>query len=171
MRPAAKKDTGDTVAVRLKFEAPPRILKPPAALVRALRAAGRMKGFLADTPSHRKEIIRWVCPTKNPVTRRLDPREPAAFASAHFGNLLVTADDHVFADDDGAVFVPRARLGKILQTAHGIWATERAQADGVRTGRTLGEQLRLADYLKARPANPALTFRQHLRGIRGAIEE
>jgi hypothetical protein len=43
--------------------------------------------------------------------------------------------------------------------------------EAVRGGRMLHEQLRLADYLAKRQANPALTFRQHLREIRGAIEE
>ncbi|HKB56369.1 MAG TPA: hypothetical protein VKC51_02160 [Lacunisphaera sp.] len=103
--------------------------------------------------------------------QRLDAREPAVFDSARLGPVLVTPADFVFADDDGAVVVPRARLDEILRSARGIWKTERAQADAVRGGRMLHEQLRLADYLAKRQANPALTFRQHLREIRGAIEE
>ena len=102
---------------------------------------------------------------------RLDAREPAAFDSARLGTVLVTPADFVFADDDGALVVPRARLEEILRSARGIWETERAQAEAVRGGRMLREQLRLADYLAKRQANPALTFRQHLREIRGAIEE
>ena len=60
---------------------------------------------------------------------------------------------------------------EILAVARTIGETERAQAVAVRAGRTLHEQLRFADYLAERAKNPALTFRQHLRGIRGAIEE
>lgn len=108
-----------------------------------------------------------ICPAG---PQRLDPREPEAFGPARFGSLLVTADDHVFADDDGAVFVPRARLGEILSTAHEIWNTERRQADAIRAGRLLRDQLQMADYLKKRSTNPSLTFRQHLREIRGAVE-
>lgn len=83
----------------------------------------------------------------------------------------MTADDHAFADDDGALVVPRARLDEILRVARGIGETERTQARDVRGGRLLREQLRLADYVAKRQVDPGLTFRQHLRGIRGAIEE
>lgn len=103
--------------------------------------------------------------------QRLDPRDADVFTAARFGGFAVTADDFVFADDDGAVFVPKAALADIARVAHGLWETERAQADAVRGGRMLSEQLHLADYVEKRRANPALTFRQHLRGIRGAIEE
>lgn len=103
--------------------------------------------------------------------QRLDAREPEVFGSAWFGAHAVTAEDFVFADEDGAVFVPRVRLEEILTVARTIGETERAQAAAVRAGRTLHDQLRFADYLAERAKNPALTFRQHLRGIRGAIEE
>ena len=80
MRRAAKKDTGEAVTVRLQLDPASRVLAAPADLVRALRAAGQLKGFLADTPSHRKEIIRWVGHTENAVTRQ----RRIAKAVAHF---------------------------------------------------------------------------------------
>jgi regulator of RNase E activity RraA len=103
--------------------------------------------------------------------QRLDPRDPEVFVSARFGGCRVTAEDFVFADDDGAVFVPRTRLDEIARAARGIREIERRQAEAVRAGRTLREELRLAEYLRKRAASPAVTFRQHLREIRGAIEE
>lgn len=102
---------------------------------------------------------------------RLDTREPEAFTSARFGGLTATAGDFVFADDDGAVFVAREHVAEVERVAQKIGETERAQARLVRGGRLLREQLRLADYVEARRADPALTFRRHLRGMQGAIEE
>ena len=102
---------------------------------------------------------------------RLDPQEPDALASARFGGHLVTMSDIVFADDDGVLFVTAARVDEVLAAAHTIHATERAQADRIRGGETLREQTRFADYLRRRAADPAYTFRRHLRQVGGAIEE
>lgn len=103
--------------------------------------------------------------------QRLDPREPHAFGPARFGGHWVTADDHVFADDDGAVFVPRDRLDELLRVAREIGRIERNQAGAIRAGRPLREQLHLAAYLAKRGADPSLSFRRHLREIQGAVEE
>ena len=102
---------------------------------------------------------------------RLDPREPLALRSARFGSFEATAEDVVFADADGALFVPRTEAKGVLATAREIFETERAQAEQVAAGRTLRESLRFREYLEAREQNPALTFREHLREIGGAIEE
>jgi hypothetical protein len=45
------------------------------------------------------------------------------------------------------------------------------QADRIKAGETLRQQLNFVDYLKKRSANPGHSFRQHLRDIGGAIEE
>jgi regulator of RNase E activity RraA len=103
--------------------------------------------------------------------QRLDERAPDTFVVANFGATQVTRDDFVFADDDGAVFVRAAELEKVLRVAEEIGATERKQADAIRAGTSLRAQLRWAEFIAARERNPALTFRQHLRGVRGSIEE
>ncbi|MBI2516825.1 MAG: RraA family protein [Opitutae bacterium] len=129
-------------------------------------------GLHRDTPELREIGLPVFSHGTTPAgPQRLDTREPEAFVSARFGGWQVTAEDFVFADDDGAIFVPKAKLDDIVRTARLLWDTERRQALAVRTGWMLREQLRLADYLEKRTANPSLTFRQHLRGIRGAIEE
>lgn len=129
-------------------------------------------GLHRDTPELREiglPVFSYgTCPAG---PQRLDPREPEAFVSARFDGPRVTVEDFVFADEDGAVFVPRTRLDEIVRIARGIWEIERRQADAGRAGKLLREQLRLAEYLQKRAVNPALTFRQHLREIRGAIEE
>jgi 4-hydroxy-4-methyl-2-oxoglutarate aldolase len=102
---------------------------------------------------------------------RLDEREPEALATARFGPHVVSADDIVFGDDDGVVFVAAERAEQVLTTARQIWQTEREQARRIRAGETLRQQTVFDDYLARRAADPSYTFRQHLRRIGGAIEE
>ncbi|MEU5692978.1 RraA family protein [Actinosynnema sp. NPDC020468] len=99
--------------------------------------------------------------------RRLDevPSGPAVIAGH-----AVTSDDVVLADEDGALFVPGAALDELFTAAETIRDTERRQAELIRAGTSLRAQVRFTDYLAARRADPALTFRDHLRGVGGAIE-
>jgi regulator of RNase E activity RraA len=103
--------------------------------------------------------------------RRLDAREPGALRSARVGGFSVSTDDVVFADDDGVLFVPADRAEAVLAAARAIHQTERRQAERIRAGTTLHEQLGLDRYLARRAADPAFTLRDHLREIGGAIEE
>lgn len=102
---------------------------------------------------------------------RLDEREPEALITARFSSHLVSADDVVFGDDDGVLFVAADRLEDVLATAHQIWQTEREQAYRIRAGETLRQQTAFAEYLARRAADSSYTFRRHLRRIGGAIEE
>ncbi|WP_380280095.1 RraA family protein [Kitasatospora purpeofusca] len=102
---------------------------------------------------------------------RLDVREPEALVSARFGPHLVGVEDVVFADADGVLFVPGARLDEVLETAAGLARTERAQAERIRSGDTLRRQTAFDAYLERRAADPGYSFRQHLRRAGGAIEE
>lgn len=102
--------------------------------------------------------------------QRLDPRVDDALEAARVGDWTVTRDDVVFGDEDGVLFVPADRIDGVLELAAGIAATEGRQADDIRAGRSLREQVRFDDYLVARAADPALTFRDHLRGVGGEIE-
>ena len=103
--------------------------------------------------------------------QRLDVRDSLALRSARFGDFLVEPGDVVFADDDGCLFVAATRIDELLRVAHEIWRRERHQADAIKSGRSLREQLELARYLEKRATDPRYTFREHLRKISGAIEE
>jgi regulator of RNase E activity RraA len=98
-------------------------------------------------------------------------RPPDALDSATVGDWLVTRDDVVLADDDGVLFVPAMRADELFAIAEGIRDTERGQADRMRGGVSLREQVQFGEYLAERSRNPSLTFREHLRAVRGAIEE
>jgi 4-hydroxy-4-methyl-2-oxoglutarate aldolase len=101
---------------------------------------------------------------------RLDPRDEHAFGPIRFGPFEVGAGDLVFADVDGVLFVDSATKDKVLSAARSVYETERAQAEQVLAGRSLAEQLDLESYVAERAKNPGLTFREHLRRLRAAIE-
>jgi 4-hydroxy-4-methyl-2-oxoglutarate aldolase len=103
--------------------------------------------------------------------QRLDPRDPSALRSARFGNFLVEPGDVVFADDDGCLFVAADRVDELLRVAQEIRQRERHQAEAIKSGRSLREQLDFARYLEKRATDSSYTFREHLRKISGAIEE
>jgi len=109
-----------------------------------------------------------VCPSG---PQRLDARDSSALDSARFGNFLVEPDDVVFADDDGCLFTGAERADELLRVAREIWQRERRQAEEIKSGRSLREQLQFARYLQKRATDPSYTFREHLRKISGAIEE
>src|SRR3954454_13808761 len=52
-----------------------------------------------------------------PGPLRVDEREPEALVSARLGTHLVSADDVVFGDDDGVLFVAAAEAERVLATA------------------------------------------------------
>lgn len=103
--------------------------------------------------------------------RRLDAQEPDALTAARFGPVTVTRADAVFADPDGVVFAPFEQADAVIETAQTLHETERRQAAAIADGHTLHAQLRFADYLAQRAADPSYSFRQHLRALGGAIEE
>jgi regulator of RNase E activity RraA len=101
----------------------------------------------------------------------LGPRIDGGLAEAVVGTWRIGPSDLVLGDDDGVLFVPLARAGELFTLAEGIRDTERRQADRIRAGESLREQVRFAGFLAAREADPSLTFRAHLRAVGGAVEE
>ena len=103
--------------------------------------------------------------------QRLDARAPDALASATVGDWAVDRQDLVLGDDDGVLFVPASRAGEVFTLAETIRDTERRQAGQLSTGISLRSQVQFDRYLAQRQQTPALTFRDHLRAVGGAIEE
>ncbi|MEV0407030.1 RraA family protein [Actinoallomurus sp. NPDC050550] len=101
----------------------------------------------------------------------LRDRPAGVLESAAVGDHVVSREDLVLGDDDGVLFVPAAEAENLFAIAERIRDTERAQADRIRAGASLREQVGFAAYLAARRENPSLTFREHLRSVGGAIEE
>jgi regulator of RNase E activity RraA len=102
---------------------------------------------------------------------RLDARPHDALETAMVGDVAVTRDDLVLGDDDGVIFVPAAHAEDVFTLAETIRDTERRQAERIRAGVSLRSQVRFGAYLAERRQTPALTFRDHLRAVGGAIEE
>jgi 4-hydroxy-4-methyl-2-oxoglutarate aldolase len=129
-------------------------------------------GAHRDTPELRQirlPIFSYgTCPSG---PQRLDPRDSLALCSARLGDFLVEPGDVVFADDDGCVFIAPDRIDNLLRAAREIWQRERDQAEAIKSGRSLREQLEFARYLEKRATDPSYSFREHLRKISGAIEE
>ncbi|MGR6319813.1 RraA family protein [Micromonospora soli] len=103
--------------------------------------------------------------------QRLDPRPADAVTSAQVGRWTVGPEDVALADEDGVLFLPGERVGELFDLAESIRDTERRQADRIRSGEPLRAQVGFGAYLAGRAENPALTFREHLRAVGGAIEE
>jgi regulator of RNase E activity RraA len=129
-------------------------------------------GTHRDTPELRQILLPifsyGTCPSG---PQRLDLRDSLALRSARFGDFLVEPGDIVFADDDGCLFVAADCVDDLLRVAQEIWQRERHQADAIKSGRSLREQLEFARYLEKRATDPSYTFREHLRQISGAMEE
>jgi 4-hydroxy-4-methyl-2-oxoglutarate aldolase len=103
--------------------------------------------------------------------RELRPRPHDALERAAIGSVVVDATDFVFADADGAVFVPQSDLTRVLAAAREIWSTEREHSRRAMAGVSLREQFGFNDYIDRRRADPTYTLRQHLRRHGSEIEE
>jgi 4-hydroxy-4-methyl-2-oxoglutarate aldolase len=129
-------------------------------------------GVHRDTPELREiDVPLFSYGTYPAGPLRLDPQEPEALSSARFGEHVITSDDIVFADDDGALFVPADRVDEVLGAANAIFQVEREQASRITVDETLRAQTSFDLYLSRRANDSSYTFRQHLREIGGAIEE
>jgi regulator of RNase E activity RraA len=89
---------------------------------------------------------------------------------ARIGDVTVSPDDLVVADDDGVLFLAAGEAEEALRIAAEIVVAERAQAERLAAGASLREQLGFDDYMERRRSDPSYDFRRHLRESGGAIE-
>jgi len=93
----------------------------------------------------------------------------AAIGEAAIDGWSAAAGSLLFGDEDGVILLATSDHA-VLDEAAAIRAVEEKQADEMRDGRALREQLAFDTYLEERRADPSLTFRDHLKRVRGAIE-
>jgi 4-hydroxy-4-methyl-2-oxoglutarate aldolase len=103
--------------------------------------------------------------------QRLDAREKDALQFACFGDVVISNQDRVFADSNGAVFIEAKYMETVLQTAFEIQNIEKYQAQRVEAGQNLRSQFQFKAFMDKRNTHPEYTFREHLRTINLAIEE
>jgi len=98
----------------------------------------------------------------------VEPATPGTVPS--LGVHPVEAGDVVVADADGVLLLPGDRAEEIVGVAAEIARTELDQAEAMRAGRSLREQVDFGEYVQRRARDPSYTFRDHLRRRGGAIE-
>lgn len=102
--------------------------------------------------------------------RAASPRTSEVFTSASVGDCVVTREDFVVADEDGAIFLAHDVVEEVAGAARTIRDREREQAEGLAQGRSLHEQLDFPGFAEKRAADPGYTLREHLKTIGRAIE-
>ncbi|TPW74262.1 RraA family protein [Schumannella soli] len=105
-----------------------------------------------------------------PTGPRRVPPAGSAMRVASIDGVLVHGGELVVADDDGVLLLPADRADEVLDEARRIQAVESRQAELMRGGRSLREQLDFAAYRAAQRADPALTLRAYLAARGAAVE-
>jgi 4-hydroxy-4-methyl-2-oxoglutarate aldolase len=103
-----------------------------------------------------------------PTSARRRPDD--ALETAYVGDIRVTRESFVVADDDGVLFLPAVGFDAVVAEARRIASLEGKQAKAMYGGRNLREQLDFDGYLKRRAQDPAYGLRQHLAERGGAVE-
>jgi regulator of RNase E activity RraA len=127
-------------------------------------------GLHRDTAQLREIALPVVSLGATSYGPRRVPPAGRAMRSAFLDGVNVTEDDLVIGDDDGVVFVAPERRDELLELAAQIQRVEGAQADRMRAGVSLRDQLDFAGYRARQEVDPTYSLRDHLAQTGGAIE-
>jgi 4-hydroxy-4-methyl-2-oxoglutarate aldolase len=105
-----------------------------------------------------------------PFGPRRVPVGGRAMSVAVVDGVPVTVEDYVAGDDDGLLFFQAGRKEELFQVAWDIQQNETAQADRMRAGISLRQQLDFHGYQRRQASDPAFTLRQHLLERGNSIE-
>ncbi|MGO4301424.1 RraA family protein [Leifsonia sp. RAF41] len=106
----------------------------------------------------------------HPFGPRRVPPAGTAMRSAFLDGVAVTPDHWIVADDDGVLVLAAGDRERLFAEASRIQTVEGAQADRMRGGSSLRDQLDFARYRREQAADPTLTLRRYLAENGGAIE-
>jgi len=93
----------------------------------------------------------------------------AAIGEALLDGFPVARGQLLICDSDG-VLIAASDDPRLIEEARLIRAKEAEQAEVMRSGRSLREQLDFSGYLEARQSDPDYSLRDHLRRVGGAVE-
>ena len=105
-----------------------------------------------------------------PFGPRRVPAAGRAMSVAVLDGLPVTAEDYVAGDDDGVLFFAAQAKDALFEAAWRIQHTEVAQAERMRSGTSLRQQLDFDGYKRRQATDPDYSLRQHLIERGNSIE-
>jgi regulator of RNase E activity RraA len=106
----------------------------------------------------------------HPFGPRRVPPAGMAMRSAFLDGVAVTPEHWIVADDDGVLVIGAADRDVLFAEAARIQSVEGAQAERMRSGASLRDQLDFARYRRMQADDPGLTLRRYLAETGGAIE-
>jgi regulator of RNase E activity RraA len=106
----------------------------------------------------------------HPLGPRRVPPAGTAMRSAFLDGIAVTSAHWIVADDDGVLVLDATDRDALYAEAARIQSVEGAQAERMRSGSSLRDQLDFARYRQMQAEDPSLTLRRYLTETGGAIE-
>ena len=106
----------------------------------------------------------------HPFGPRRVPPAGTAMRRAFLDGVAVAPGDWIVGDDDGILVIAGGHNDELFAEAQRIQSVEGAQAERMRAGTSLRDQLDFRRYRELQSADPTLTLRRYLAETGGAIE-